>query len=93
MSQVEAEGRHFQLLKKICNHRSDRHVIPKRFRFSVSKNNMLVEAIGVSDSQHVIPTQVSLGEYPSIKQGRKYASLFPAYYSDETSVRGSSNNG
>ena len=39
LSQVDSEGRHFQLLKEICNHRSDRRAIPKRFGLNVSKNS------------------------------------------------------
>ena len=53
----------------------------------------LIEALGISDSQHVLPTKGSLGEYSSTKQGREEASLSPTYYSDEFSVRITSNNG
>ena len=38
LSWVDSEVRHFQLLKEICDHRSDWHAIPKRFGFTVSNN-------------------------------------------------------
>ena len=55
--------------------------------------DMLVEALGRNDSQHVLTTQGSLGKFTSINQGRKESSLPPEYYSGENSVRGPINIG
>ena len=38
LSQVDSEGRHFQLFKEICDHGSYRSAIPKRFGLTVYKN-------------------------------------------------------
>ena len=38
LSKVDSEGRRFQILKEICDHRSGWRAIPKRFRFTVSNN-------------------------------------------------------
>ena len=67
LSQVYSEGIHFQLLKEICDHRSDRRAIQKRLGFNLSQNGIKTPKITTVGWKLQVDESIQLLDLYSLK--------------------------